>query len=167
MIVFDLMIDGLFAGIAAIGFGAISNPPKRAFPRIAVLAAVGHALRFYLMKGLDVDIATASVCASIAIGMGSLWLGRSARCPMPVLFIPALLAMIPGIYAYHSVFALVMLLQSLKDTTAGLHYMQLFFLNATVAISVIFMLAAGATLPMFIFKHRAFGLTRKRRKSLT
>ncbi|HSQ41564.1 MAG TPA: threonine/serine exporter family protein, partial [Fibrobacteraceae bacterium] len=162
MSLLDLLLDGLFAAIAANGFGAISNPPKRAFPRIAILAAVGHALRFFLMKRLDMDIATASVCASVTIGMGSLWLGRSARCPMPVLFIPALLPMIPGIYAYRSVFALVMQLQSLNNPTAALHYMQLFSMNATVTVSVIFMLAAGATLPMFIFKHRAFHLTRKR-----
>ena len=163
MIALDILLDGLFAAIAAIGFGAISDPPRRAFPRIAALAATGHALRFSLMRYAELDIATASLAAGIVIGMGSLWLGRRARCPMPVLYIPALLPMIPGIYAYRSIFALVMLLQSLKDQEAGLHYMQEFFLNATVATSVVSLLAAGATFPIFIFKHRAFTLTRKRR----
>ena len=49
MIVTDILLDGLFAAVAAIGFGAISDPPMRAFPRIALLAAIGHALRFTLM----------------------------------------------------------------------------------------------------------------------
>ena len=39
-----IVIDGLFAAIAAIGFGAISNPPRRAFLSIAIAAAIGHAL---------------------------------------------------------------------------------------------------------------------------
>lgn len=163
MIAVDILFDGVFAAVAAIGFGAISDPPVRAFPYIALLAAVGHALRFCLMSYAGIDIATASLCAAVVIGFGSLWLGRGIRCPMTVLYIPALLPMVPGIYAYKTVFALIMFLQSLNDPGQGLEYMQQFFLNATVSFSVIILLAAGATLPIFIFNRRAFSLTRRRR----
>ena len=81
----DILTDGIFAAVAAIGFGAISDPPLRAFPSIALLAAIGHALRFCLMTYLGVDIATASLCASFSIGMGSLVLGKRIYCPMTVL----------------------------------------------------------------------------------
>lgn len=108
MIVTDILLDGLFAAVAAIGFGAISDPPMRAFPRIALLAAIGHALRFTLIHCAALDIATASLFAAFAIGMGSLWLGRGVRCPMTCLYIPALLPMVPGIYAYKTVFSLIM-----------------------------------------------------------
>lgn len=94
MIVTDILLDGLFAAVAAIGFGAISDPPMRAFPRIALLAAIGHALRFTLIHCAALDIATASLFAAFAIGMGSLWLGRGVRCPMTCLYIPALLPMV-------------------------------------------------------------------------
>ena len=154
MIAADILLDGLFAAIAAIGFGAVSDPPMRAFPRIALLAAMGHALRFCLMHYFSVDIATASLFASISIGFGSLWLGR---------YIPALLPMVPGIYAYKTVFSLIMFLQSLNDPGEGLQFMQQFFLNATVSLSVIALLAAGATLPIFVFNHQAFSLTRRRK----
>ena len=53
----EILSDGFFAAVAAIGFGAISDPPMRAFPVIALLAAVGHALRFVLMQG-GMDIAS-------------------------------------------------------------------------------------------------------------
>lgn len=163
MIAVDILLDGLFAAMAAIGFGAISDPPMRAFPRIALLAAVGHALRYCLMNYADIDIASASLCAAMVIGFGSLWLGRGVRCPMTVLYIPALLPMVPGIYAYKTVFSLIMFLQSLNDPGQSMQYMQLFFLNATVSLSVIALLAAGATLPIFVFKRKAFSLTRRRR----
>ena len=101
MILIDILADGLLAAIAAIGFGAISDPPLRAFPYIALLAAIGHAFRFCLMTLLGVDIATASLFASFSIGMGSLLLGKRIYCPMTVLYIPALLPMIPGIHQYH------------------------------------------------------------------
>ena len=35
MIAADIFVDGFFAAVAAIGFGAISDPPLRAFPSIA------------------------------------------------------------------------------------------------------------------------------------
>ena len=158
MIVTDILLDGLFAAVAAIGFGAISDPPMRAFPRIALLAAIGHALRFTLMHCSALDIATASLFAAFAIGMFS-------RCPMTCLYIPALLPMVPGIYAYKTVFSLIMFLQSLDRADEGMRYMQQFFLNATVSLSVIALLAAGATLPIFIFKRRAFSMTRRTRKN--
>lgn len=160
MIAADILLDGLFAAIAAIGFGAISDPPMRAFPSIAGLAAIGHALRFCLMNHAGFDIASASLCAALVIGMGSLWLGKGIHCPMTALYIPALLPMVPGIYAYKTVFSLIMFLQSLNDPGQGIAYMQAFFLNATVSFSVIIMLAAGATFPIFIFNRRAFSLTR-------
>lgn len=158
----DILLDGFFAAVAAIGFGAVSDPPMRSFPRIALLAAVGHSLRFCLMKCAGLDIATASLCASFAIGMGSLLLGRAIRCPMTCLYIPALLPMVPGIYAYRTVFSLIMFLQSLDRPDEGMRYMQQFFMNATVSFGVIAMLAVGATLPIFVFSRRAFSLTRRR-----
>ena len=60
MIALDILSDGFFAAIAGIGFGAISDPPLRAFKMIAILAAAGHACRYCLMTFLGVDIATAS-----------------------------------------------------------------------------------------------------------
>ena len=121
MIAFDMLSDGLFAAVAAIGFGAISDPPMRAFPVIALLAAVGHALRFALMQW-GVDIASASLCASVTIGVGSLLLGGRIRCPMTVLFIPALLPMIPGMYAYKTIFSMIMFMQHLDDPVLGSEY---------------------------------------------
>ena len=138
MIAADILLDGFFAAVAAVGFGAVSA---------------------------GMDIATASLCAATAIGFGSLWLGKAIRCPMTALYIPALLPMVPGIYAYKTVFSLIMFLQSLNDPGQGMQYMQLFFLNATVSLSVIALLAAGATLPIFVFNRRAFSLTRRRKNA--
>ena len=153
----------MFAAVAAIGFGAISDPPVRAFPYIALLAAVGHALRFCLMSYAGIDIATASLCAAVVIGFGSLWLGRGIRCPMTVLYIPALLPMVPGIYAYKTVFSMIMFMQNLDDPSAA-GYLAAIVRNGFVTFSVIFMLAAGAAAPIFLFNKRAHSLTRNKKQ---
>lgn len=163
MIVLDILADGAFAGVAAIGFGAISDPPLRAFPSIALLAAIGHALRFCLMTYLGVDITTASLCASFAIGMGSMLLGKRIYCPMTALYIPALLPMIPGMYAYKIVFSLIMFMQHLQVPELQQKYMMDLFTNTIITCSVIFMLAVGATIPLFLFVNRAFSMTRHKK----
>ena len=158
-----IVIDGLFAAIAAIGFGAISNPPRRAFLSIAIAAAIGHALRFSLMHYVGVDIITASFCASFVIGWVSLFLGSLIYCPMTVVYIPALLPMIPGMYAYKTVFSMIMFMQNLDDPSAA-GYLAAIVRNGFVTFSVIFMLAAGAAAPIFLFNKRAHSLTRNKKQ---
>lgn len=162
MTLLAILSDGFFAAVAAVGFGAVSDPPMRAFPAIALLAAVGHALRFCLMD-TGVDIASASLCASVAIGIGSLLLGGRIHCPMTVLFIPALLPMIPGMYAYKTVFSMIMFMQNLDDPSAA-GYLAAIVRNGFVTFSVIFMLAAGAAAPIFLFNKRAHSLTRNKNR---
>ena len=60
MIALDILTDGFFAAVAGIGFGAISDPPLRAFKMIAILAALaflfdelfrhGHCHRFVVCR---------------------------------------------------------------------------------------------------------------------
>lgn len=160
MILTELLIDGFFAAIAACGFGAISDPPLRAFKFIAILAALGHATRFFLMTYIGIDISSSSLCASLVIGFGSLWLGKKCYCPMTVLYIPALLPMIPGKFAYNMIFSQIMFLRNMDQIAERQKYMEMFFTNSMVTCTVIFMLAVGATLPLFLFPKRASSLTR-------
>ncbi len=167
MILIDIVADGLLAAVAGIGFGAISHPPKRAFLHIAILAAVGHALRFCLMNYVGMDIATGSFLAALTIGFGSLWLGSISHCPTTVLYIPALLPMIPGMYAYKTIFALVMSIQSLKVHELQEQYIQELLANDTVTGSVVFLLAFGTTIPSFIFSKITYSMTRKHKATKT
>ncbi len=160
MIAVDILSDAFFAAVAGMGFGAISDPPLRAFRHIALLAAVGHALRYCLITFAGVDIATASFFGALVIGFGALWLGGRIYCPMTVLYIPALLPMIPGKFAYNTFFSLIMCLQTIDMPEERMHYMELFLSNGMVASTVTFLLAIGGTLPIFIFPKKAYSLTR-------
>lgn len=164
MILYEILTDGLFAAIAAVGFGAISDPPKRAFKFIALFGAIGHACRFFLINYVGLEIAAASFVSALIIGFCSLWVGGKIYCPTTVLYIPSLLPMIPGKFAYNTVFAQIMFLQNMDDATLKAKYMEMFFSNAMVTFTVIFLLAIGATLPMFIFSYKAYSLTRRLRK---
>ena len=160
MIILDIISDGLFAAVAAMGFGSISGPPLRAFPYIAILAAAGHASRYCLMTFLGIDIVSASLVAAFIIGCGSVPFGKKVFCPMTVLYIPALLPMVPGTYAYKTVFSLIMFFQEISSPTKGNEYLQEMIFNGAVSFSVLFMLAVGATVPVFLLMERANSMTR-------
>lgn len=165
MILTEILFDALGGAMAAIGFGAISDPPKRAFLYIALLGALGHAGRYFLMHVLEMDIATSSFVAAITIGFSSLLMASIIRTPATVIYIPALLPMIPGKYAYNTVFAQLMFLKNMNIPELKAKYMEMFFSNGTITLTVIFLLAMGATLPMFVFSSKAYSMTRKRIKT--
>ena len=81
---------------------------------------------------------------------------------MTVLYIPALLPMIPGIFAYNMVFSLIMFLQTMDEPVQKAKYIEMFMSNGFVTFTAIFMLTVGATLPIFLLPGKAFSLTRRK-----
>jgi len=158
-----IILDCFFASIAGCGFGAISNPPKRAFLYIAILSAMGHCLRTILMSYCKLDIATSSLFAGILIGFSSLPFSKISYCTATVLYIPALLPMIPGKYAYNTIFALISFLQNTDDKVLSSKYMDDLLSNLMITSSVIFVLAVGATMPVFLFPNKAYQMTRRKK----
>ena len=156
----SVLFDGFLAAIAAIGFAVISNPPKKAVFIAALLAAVGHACRYYLLHQTPLDLTSSTLIAAFTIGMGSMWFAKLIHCPAEGFSFPSLLPMIPGMYAYKIVFSLIMFMQNMKVPELQEKYLIDLFTNTIVTCSVIFMLAVGATIPLFLFIKRAFSMTR-------
>ena len=111
-IILDILEDGVFAALAAIGFAAISNPPRMAFKYCALIAAMGHVGRYCLMNLLGLGIVSASLSGALVIGLMSIIMAPRVKCPPETFCFPALLPMIPGIYAYRSVQAFVLALST-------------------------------------------------------
>lgn len=157
----NILMDGLMAAIAAMGFAAVSQPTHRSLPYIALLAAMGHALRFVLTTCASLDIVLSSLAAGVLIGFVSLPFARRIHTPMTCLLIPALLPMVPGMYAYRAVFALIKFIQS-GGTALQPDYLHMFMSNFFTSIMVVTVLAAGAILPKFLFRDLAYTATRHR-----
>ncbi len=156
----QILEDALFAAIAAIGFAAISRPPRRAYLYCAAIAAIGHSTRFILMTpGIGLHIVAATFIASAIIGMLAVFLSPVARIPAETCFFPALLPMIPGVYAYKTFGGMAMCLLNSSEPAFG-HYMYLFTSNGLTCLFILTAMVTGATLPVFIFKHISFRATR-------
>lgn len=160
-ILINIFEDGLFAAIAAIGFSSISNTPRRAYVACALIAAAGHAVRYVLtLPALgQMHVIPASAIASFAIGVLAVLFAPRIKCPAEVCFFPALLPMIPGMYAYRTVEALLSCLYHTQEAAFG-HYFYLLAYNGLTCLFIILGMVIGATVPVFLFKKLSFTATR-------
>ncbi len=152
--------DGLFAAIAGVGFAIISNPPRKALMVCALLACVGHGIRYFLMHstGLMLDQVTASTIAGFAIGLLSVPFAMRIHCPAECFAFPSLLPMVPGMFAYKAIRDLINIVR-LPDTYT-MEYVARFFSNASLTVLVMFGMVVGCIIPIFIFHRQSFSVTR-------
>ena len=154
-----VLLDGLMAAIAAIGFAVISNPPRNAIFVSAILAALGHSLRFFLIKsGLDISLST--FVAATFIGLLSILFARIIHCPAEVFSFPSLLPMIPGMFAYRTILSLIRFMQS-TDVINAQGFMLDFFHNGLTTLFILLALVVGVSLPILFFPKLSFSVTRK------
>lgn len=160
-ILINIFEDGLFAAIAAIGFSSISNTPRRAYLTCALIAASGHTIRYVLTLSdfAGMHIIPASMVASFAIGFLAILFASRIKCPVEVCFFPALLPMIPGMYAYRTVEALFYCLFHTGEEDFA-YYFYLSAYNGLTCLFIISVMVLGATLPVFMFKKLSFTATR-------
>ena len=163
MVVVDIVLDGAFAALAGIGFMSISNPPRLAYPAVAALAAVGHSIRFMLMNLGGMSISLACLFAALSIGFLAIPAARLVHCPAETFSFPSLLPMIPGMYAYRTVQAVVNCLQT-SDEAEFMHWLYMLAYNGLTALCAIMLMVIGVTVPIFILKKHSFDVTRVKTK---
>ncbi|MCM1079544.1 MAG: threonine/serine exporter family protein [Bacteroidales bacterium] len=154
-----ILEDCFFAATAAIGFGSISNVPVKTFTGCAVLAAAGHGTRTLLTGQFGTDIIPASFIGSIAIGLLSIPASSHWKTPAESMSFPALLPMIPGMYAYRSMQALIACVHHSSETDF-MHQLYLLHRNGLVCCTIILLMFLGVTVPIFCFKKHSFSATR-------
>ena len=153
--------DGLFAAVAGTGFAMVSNPPRKALIICALLACIGHGIRYFLMhnSGIMLDQVTASTIAAFAIGLLAVPFAMRIHCPAECFAFPSLLPMVPGMFAYKAVRDLINIVRLPDEYT--MEYVSRFFSNASLTVLVMLGMVAGCIIPIFIFHRQSFSVTRK------
>lgn len=153
--------DGLFAAVAGVGFAIISNPPRKALLVCALLACVGHGIRYFLMhnSNLMLDQVTASTIAGFVIGLLAVPFAMRIHCPAECFAFPSLLPMVPGMFAYKAVRDLINIVRLPDEYT--MEYVSRFFHNSSLTMLVMFGMVVGCIIPIFIFHRQSFSVTRE------
>lgn len=104
-------------------------------------------------------ILPATALAALIIGSLAVFVSPWAKTPAEAYLFPALLPMIPGIYAYKSFGGAVMCIMGTSQESFNYYFYQ-FAQNGFITLSIILAMVICATIPIFIFKNRAFTATR-------
>ncbi|TQR54601.1 threonine/serine exporter family protein [Campylobacter troglodytis] len=155
--------DMLLAALVSLGFAYASNPPTRILFLSALIAAVGHGFRFILLEFFNFEnLALASFLAAFLVGCLGMFCAKLAKTPAEIIAFPALLPMIPGIYAYRAILYLFNFINA-DEIGAKTRYLVEFFDYFFTTLSVTLALAVGVSVTLLIFFEQSFMVTRHSR----
>lgn len=143
-----LLEKGLWAGVAALGFGILFNVPVRTLFAIWVLGALGGLTKYFLME-IDLNIILASLAGASLVGILSIPLAHKIHSPPPMFSIPAVIPMVPGALAYKMMLGLMKI--SVHTNETGMDSVLIDTLQAGMKAGFILLaLAVGVAVPMLV-----------------
>lgn len=139
---------GIWFGLAAIGFAILFNVPARTLTSIGLMGAIGGLTKVAIMQ-FDISVVIASLGGASLIGVWSIYAAHNKHSPPMVFAIPAVIPMVPGVFAYRMMLGLM----KLAGDRIGSDYSQVLaetINNGLKAVFILMTLAAGVAIPMLL-----------------
>jgi uncharacterized membrane protein YjjB (DUF3815 family) len=138
----------IWFGLAALGFSILFNVPQRTMVSIYLMAAAGGFTKVLLIA-LGANVIVGTLAGAILIGIISISAAHNKHSPPLVFAIPAVIPMIPGIFAYRMMLGLIKLSGNVPPES----YSQVLSETVSNGLKVMFILmslAGGVAIPMLI-----------------
>ena len=141
--------DIMWAVVAAIGFAVLFNVPPYVLLECAVCGAVGHGLRYGIMRldlGLVSSVEMATLMSASVVGLISYRLAQYWHIPSLIFGLSGIIPMIPGIFAFGTMLGVLQM--SLVSNADQLVEIQAQMLRYGIKTGLILVaLAVGLVLP--------------------
>jgi uncharacterized membrane protein YjjB (DUF3815 family) len=134
--------------IAAIVFAKLFNVPKGSLIIAAVLAAIGGSCKLVLLH-FGLHIALTTLIGAIVIGCLSILAAHREHVPSLIFSIPAVMPMIPGVFAYEAMLGFLKLISDL-DLEILQKVLNQTINNSLKALFILLALTAGLSFTMLI-----------------
>ncbi len=149
MILLELLQDMALAAVPAVGFGMLFNVPARVLGYCAVLGALGHGLRFLLLRaGVPIEVGT--WIAATVISFIGVWQAQVLRAHPKVFTVAAVIPMIPGV----ALFTALITIQQLYVKGATQELLTQAIDSGLRAFFIVAALAVGLAMPGLMFYRR-------------
>ena len=163
MVWINIFENGIWFGLAAIGFAILFNVPTRTLGTIWVLGALGGMTKLVLMH-FGFGVVIGSIGGATLIGFLSIYAAHSKHSPPMVFAIPSVIPMVPGAFAYKMMIGML----HLAADNVGNDYAQILsetINNGLKATFILMSLAFGVALPMLITRQESAKNLRLGKKS--
>ncbi|WP_442587365.1 threonine/serine exporter family protein [Pedobacter sp. AW31-3R] len=138
----------IWFGFAALGFGVLFNVPSRSLIPIFILGALGGFTKVVMMH-FEINIVVSSLFGAALIGFLSIPFAHLKHAPPPIFAIPAVIPMVPGVFAYRMMLGLIDLASD-KDPETYSNILSLTTHNGLKVMFILMSLAIGVALPMLV-----------------
>ena len=138
---------GFWGGCAALGFAVLFNVPLRAMIFVFVFGMLGCFLKFTLLS-LDLNVVIVAFISASVIGVLSIPAAHNKHTPPLIFSIPAVIPLVPGIFAYRTMLGIMNLTGKIGDD-----YNQIILdtvNNGTKAAFIVLALSVGVAIPNLV-----------------
>lgn len=141
--------DAIFSGIAALGFALLFNVPRRALMYCVLAGAIGHAVRTLMMEQFMWSITAGTLVGAMAVGLMAKICAHRVKIPSLVFAISGAIPMVPGVFAFQTMLAVIRLPGATEDTIIKI--LTDVAVNATTTGFVLAAIALGIAMPNLLF----------------
>ncbi len=148
-VLFALLTDFSLAFCVAFCWAILFGTPRRGLWVAGLLGGLGHCVRFVLLQ-LDAGIISATLVASVSVGLLGIYAAHKVHNPPVVFTMPACITMVPGLYAYRSMLGSIKLSDTdiVQSNPLILHEIAH---NVVLTFSLLFTLAVGISISALLF----------------
>jgi uncharacterized membrane protein YjjB (DUF3815 family) len=144
----QLLEKGIWFGFAALGFAIFFNVPQRVLFTIWFFSALGGLTKLLLIK-VGASIILSSFGGSILIGILTIPAAHNSHAPPLIFSIPAVIPMVPGVFAYRMMLGLI----ELAGKPDNYEYQKILAQTVSNGLNmflILLSLAVGGSLPLLI-----------------
>lgn len=161
----EILIKSFWSGVAAIGFAILFNVPRRTLLAIGSLGIVGGLIKFTAMY-FELHIVFASFLGATAIGIVSIQMAYMRNSPPLVFFIPSVIPMVPGFFAYKMMLGLIAL-TTIENSDVYLQTLIETVNNGAKMMFILISLGTGVAIPMLLTRKESIKKSKYNKKKKT
>ena len=154
----------IWFGCAATGFAILFNVPVRTLLPIFIMGALGGLTRVILLAN-DINVIIATLAGATLMGFLSIFFAHNKHAPPPVFAIPAVIPMVPGIFAYKMMLGLISLAGSVDPATYNIILSETIN-NGLKVMFILMSLAGGVGIHMLITRKESAKEIRLRKRPI-
>ncbi|OAM90631.1 threonine/serine exporter family protein [Termitidicoccus mucosus] len=145
-----LLEDMALASVPAVGFAMVFTVPRRVLVFCALGGAIGHGLRFLLMKA-GVPVEWGTLAAAVTVSTFGILMARKLRAHPKVFTVASMIPMIPGV----PLFTALLALQEMNHQGVTPELLAVALNNAVRASFIIGAIALGLAMPgLLVFRRK-------------
>jgi uncharacterized membrane protein YjjB (DUF3815 family) len=147
----DILFKTFWCGWAAVGFGILFNVPRKILFTIWTGGAIAGFIKFtVLFLSASSPMIRASFFSALAVGIFSIPVANRRREPPMIFAISSVIPLVPGTFAYRTMFGLIKLAGSIGNDYAGTLSETVH--NGVTTLFIIMSIAIGVAIPAHVIQ---------------